>query len=252
MLVLHKLRSLSEFEFRLALEDKVVFLYTLVFPAAYFLAISWRKFAAGGVTPASEILSNLFGFWAYIMLTGVINQITVTIFQMRENNFLKMYTFISGDKRLIYYANLIPQVMIIQIEIALFDVLAILIYRPSDRLLALIGIFWLINFILIPIIAFFTTVILILPIKARTLTMYLTGYIFAALALGTITFKSPLVTTIVTFINPVDFQETAYSLFLQHSQSLFAGTLLLVVGAAYIILGNLIISKMSLASRTSR
>jgi ABC-2 type transport system permease protein len=83
-----------------------------------------------------------------------------------------MYTFISGDKRLIYYANLIPQMVILQIEIALFDLLAIIIYRPSTRVLSLISVCWLLNFVLIPIISFFTSIILVLPIKSKTCPVY--------------------------------------------------------------------------------
>ncbi|EEI24910.1 hypothetical protein B2D45_10365 [Lactobacillus hilgardii] len=250
--VFRKLISLIEFELRLALEDKVVFLYTLVFPAAYFLVMSWNDFAAGRTTSNTDMVNNLFGFWSYIVIVGVLNQITITMFQMRENNFLKMYTFISGDKRLIYYANLIPQMVILQIEVALFDLLAIIVYRPSTRVLSLIGVCWLLNFVLIPIISFFTSIILVLPIKSKTLTIYLTGYIFATLSLGAVYFKSPVLNTMVTIINPVDFQQNTYSLFAYQPHIVFIVLLLTIVGVAYIILGNVIISKMSLTSRTNR
>jgi ABC-2 type transport system permease protein len=163
-----------------------------------------------------------------------------------------MYTFISGDKRLIYYANLIPQMVILQIEVALFDLLAIIIYRPSTRVLSLIGVCWLLNFVLIPIISFFTSIILVLPIKSKTLTIYLTGYIFATLSLGAVYFKSPVLNTMVTIINPVDFQQNTYSLFAYQPHIVFIVLLLTIVGVTYIILGNVIISKMSLASRTNR
>lgn len=249
---MRKLFSLIEFESRLALEDKLVFLYTLIFPAAYFLVVSWNNFAAGDQLSDSDITSSLFSFWGYIMVVGVVNQMTMVIFQMRENNFLKMYTFIAGDKRLIYYANLIPQTIILQVEIALFDLLAVVIYRPNSQLLQLMGACWLMNFLIIPVVAFFTSVILIMPLKLKTVSLFLTGYVLAALLLASFSFHSLLLTVILTLINPVDFQQNAYLLLVNHVHFLGNILMLTVIGLIYVILGNVIIAKMSLASRTSR
>ncbi len=188
-----------------------------------------------------------------MVLVGVINQITSAIVTMRENNFLKMFTFIAGDKRLIYYANLIPQIFIIQAEILIFDVVAAIVYRVDPAVIEFMALTWLANFLIIPIVSFFTSLILLAPVKVQTMGALMTGYIFLGLALAYISTGSFALNTVLAAINPGNFIIRAYILMIpgvSHHVSYLV--MLAVVAVVYTIVSNVVISRMSLNSSTSR
>lgn len=248
--MIRKLSALSKFETEMVLKDKGIFVFTLLFPTVYFLVTAFT--GSRSLSPANFVQS-VPGFWTYMVLVGVINQITSAIVTMRENNFLKMFTFIAGDKRLIYYANLIPQVFVIQAEILIFDVIAAIVYRADFRTLTLMLICWLANFIIIPIIAFFTSLILIVPVKVQTMGALMTGYLFLGLFLAYVQTNSLVVNTLMAVINPGSFIIRAYELLLPGANNVVAYLgILAVIAILYAIAGNVIVAKMSLNSATAR
>ncbi|MBV0930769.1 hypothetical protein KTE19_08685 [Lentilactobacillus sp. IMAU92037] len=248
--MIKKLYALSKFETNIVLSDKAIFLFTLLFPTVYFL---FNAFTANSVHSVRNFYDVIPGFWTYMVLVGVINQITSAIVTMRENNFLKMFTFIAGDKRLIYYANLIPQIFIIQAEILIFDVVAALVYRVDPAVIEFMALTWLANFLIIPIVSFFTSLILLAPVKVQTMGALMTGYIFLGLALAYISTGSFALNTVLAAINPGNFIIRAYILMIpgvSHHVSYLV--MLAVVAVVYTIVSNVVISRMSLNSSTSR
>ncbi|KRL20820.1 hypothetical protein [Lentilactobacillus kisonensis] len=247
--MIRKLYALSKFETRIVLSDKAIFLFTLIFPTVYFLFIALTR----GVNASGQAFYSVIpGFWTYMVLVGVVNQITSAIVTMRENNFLKMFTFIAGDKRLIYYANLIPQVVIIQAEILIFDVVAAVIYHANPAVLKFMAAAWLANFIIIPVVSFFTSLILIIPVKVQTMGALMTGYIFLGLALAYVQTSSMTIKTLLTAINPGNFIINMYLLLIPGNGRLDNLVMLVVVAIVYLAVSNIVISRMSLNSATTR
>lgn len=243
-----KLSALSKFEVNIALDNKGLFIYTLVFPALYFI---YAFVSSNHDLTNLAIRYHLLGFWSYIILTGVLNQVITAMISMRENSFLKMFTFISGDRRLIFYANLIPQTLVIQAEILIFDIIAAVFYRPDLEILEFMFACWLLNFIIIPVVAFYTSFLLAIPMRAQTLGVFMMGYLLLALLLSYGT-TSKLLNILLVIVNPSSFVVDVYSLFFAQTDLMTTLITVSVAGIAYVIVGNVIVAKMSLNSVISR
>ncbi|WP_407889990.1 hypothetical protein [Levilactobacillus sp. N40-8-2] len=205
-----KLRILSKFELRQTWDDKAILFYTLICPAIYFVIADINS--KGQPFGVHNISSQLLGYWVYIILVGVLNGFQFGLIGMRESNFLKMFTIIAGDKRLIFYSNLIVQIIFVQTEIVLFDIF-VLVLNPSTLFLIpmMIGGFFL-NFLLIPIVAGFTNFVLLLPLKVNLSSLLMMGYILLAMLIINLSYQlDSLVGTLLTVFTPSAYMIQFYS-----------------------------------------
>ena len=245
-----KIYALSKFETNIATDDKFIFVYTLVFPAVYFIYVF---FSQHPTTNTHGIYFTLTGFWSYILVMGISTGFIGGIMDMKMTNFLKMFYFITGNKTDIYYANLIPQMVIIQVEILIFDLLAgILLHISLTMFLAMLGAF-LVNFLLIPIIAGFMFFFFLVPFKKlQAYTIFSTGYMFIGLGLLVVSNNSQLINTLLMIINPFTYITRVYYLTQGFSFSLFSLILILLIAVIYLTINAITIKKMDIVSTMQR
>jgi len=248
-----KLRILSQFELRQTWDDKAILFYTLICPAIYFVIADVSS--KGQPFGVHNIASQLLGYWVYIILVGVLNGFQFGLVGMRESNFLKMFTIIAGDKRLIFYSNLIVQTLFVQTEIVLFDIF-VLILNPSSLFLIpmMIGGFFL-NFLLIPIVAGFTNFVLLLPLKVNLMSLLMMGYIFLAMLIINLPYQpDSLLGFILTVLMPSSYMIQFYSagLNMLGQATLVNAGLLTIVALFYLLVGFYPVRHMKLQSNTSR
>lgn len=248
-----KLKILGQFELRQTWDDKMVLFYTLICPTIYFVIadISSHGYPFG----TKNVAFQLLGYWTYIILVGVLNGFQFGLIGMRESNFLKMFTIIAGDKRLIFYSNLLVQILFVQIEILGFDLVVLLLNPASFRLVPLMVGGFLLNFILIPIVAGFTNFVLMLPIRANLASLLMMGYIFLAMIIINLPYQQDSwLGVVLTMINPgsymIQFYTSALNL-LGQATLVNAGLLVLIAGF-YLLIGFYPIRHMKLQSYTSR
>jgi len=248
-----RLKFLSRFELRQTWDEKAILFYTLVAPTIYFV-IATVSFG-GHPFGLHNVAYQLLGYWAYIVLVGVLNGFQFGLIGMRESNFLKMFTIIAGDKRLIFYSNLLVQIVFIQIEIVVFDIIVLLLNPASLSLAPLMVGGFLMNFLLIPIVAGFTNFILMLPIKINVVSLLTMGYIFLGMLLINLPFNPDSALGIVlTALNPCSYMIVAYGM-LFNLMGPATGLMLGVLGVIalfYLAVGFYPVRHMKLQSYTSR
>lgn len=84
----------------------------------------------------TEFSSYLFFFWSFMVLITAADGIGMGILLMRDRNFLKMYTYISGDKLPIVFGKVLSQCFFLLVNIVLFTVISGMLYsQPVGSLL---------------------------------------------------------------------------------------------------------------------
>lgn len=248
----HKLRILGQFELRQTWDEKMILFYTLICPAIYYVIADIST--GGRPFGLKNVAYQLLGYWVYIILVGVLNGFQFGLIGMRESNFLKMFTLISGDKRLIFYSNLLVQTLFIQVEIVCFDLFVLILDPAARRLLPVMMGGLLVNFILIPIVVGFTNFILVLPIRVNLASLLAMGYILLAMLLVNITVANEWLTQLLIALNPGSYMVAVYSMVLLRvpGQVGSNGLLLVVIAGVYLVTGYYWVQHMSLQSNTSR
>ncbi|WP_125583915.1 hypothetical protein [Levilactobacillus cerevisiae] len=248
-----KLKILSRFELRQTWDDKGILFYTLICPSIYFVIVT---FSSGGHPFGLHNLAyQLLGYWAYIILVGVLNGFQFGLIGMRENNFLKMFTIIAGDKRLIFYSNLLVQVVFVQIEVVLFDLIVLILNPASLSLVPMMVGGFLLNFILIPIVAGFSNFILLLPLKMNVMSLLMMGYIFLGMLLINLPYQqNSLLNIVLTILSPFSYLINFYvnALRVISQPTLLNVALLGIVALVYLTVGYYPVRHMKLQSYTSR
>ncbi|WP_143462113.1 hypothetical protein [Levilactobacillus enshiensis] len=248
-----KLGILSRFELRQTWDDKMVLFYTLIAPMIFFVLTDLSS--NGHPFGVHNLASQLIGYWVYIVLVGILNGFQFALIGMRESNFLKMFTVIAGDKRLIFFSNLVVQVLFIEIEVFLFDLVVLILNSASLPLLPMMAGGLLLNVVLIPIIAGFTNFLLILPLRVNLVSLMTTGYIFVGMflispGLG----LAPWLNDVLTALNPCSYMIQFYGVGLDilGRVTLAHVGLLAGVAAFYLLVGYYPVRHMKLQSNTSR
>lgn len=248
-----KLKILGKFELQQTWDDKTILFYTLLCPAVFFLIMDISS--KGHPFGLHNVASQLLGYWAYIILVGVLNGFQFGLIGMRESNFLKMFTIIAGDKRLIFYSNLLVQIIFIQLEMLLFDAIVLLLNPASLSLIPMMVGGFLLNFVLIPVVAGFTNFILLLPIKVNLASLLMTGYILLGMAIINLPYQlNSLLGMTLTVINPCSYMVQFYStgLSLMGQFTLANVEFLSLVAVLYLMFSVYSIHHMKLQSYTSR
>ncbi|WP_125683235.1 hypothetical protein [Levilactobacillus yonginensis] len=248
-----KLRTLSKFEWQMTWADKSILFFTLIAPTIYFVVAALNT--NGHPLGTGNALIQLTGYWAYIVLVGVLNGFEFGLINLRETNFLKMFTVIAGDRRLIFYSNLAIQTLFIQVEMVCFDVVVIALDPTAVQYLPDMAAALLLNFLLVPIIAGFTNFFLLMPIKGNAISLIVMGYIMVGMLLINVSLPNEWALNILlTSLNPCSYVVLFYAAFLNlaHATTSFNGTLLVVVGLFYLMVGYYPVRHMRLQSLTSR
>lgn len=248
-----KSRILSRFELRQTWDDKGVLFYTLICPTIFFIIATIST--GGHPFGLHNVAYQILGYWAYIILVGVLNGFQFGLIGMRESNFLKMFTIIAGDKRLIFYSNLLVQTLFIQIEIVLFDAVVLVINPASWSLFPMMLGGLVLNLVLIPIVAGFSSFVLLLPIKVNVASLLMTGYIFLGMLLINLPDQpGQLLSWVLMALNPCSYLVAAYLTVFHLAGQATVGNwgLLLVIALFYLWVGFYPIQHMKLQSYTSR
>ncbi|MBF8378224.1 hypothetical protein IW967_10165 [Alicyclobacillus mali] len=79
---------------KVAFSNRLGFLWMLVLPAAVFIAQHASWFAHKPTIPTYD--ASLAGWWGYVVLGSSVNGVGLSLLQMRESGFLKMFRFVGG------------------------------------------------------------------------------------------------------------------------------------------------------------
>ncbi|WEV43862.1 hypothetical protein OZX56_01080 [Lactobacillus sp. ESL0684] len=224
MLFFKKIRAFISFYFSLALDNKLTFVFTLVFPIIYQLLVFKNKPIVG----ENQFISSIMPMVAYIVVDTALNGVTLRMIATRESGYIKAYYFASGSRWAIYLANMLVQLFMVVLENLIFIILSMLYFNffSFKILLALLCTV----FISFPFVSLGFNFLLLLRIRGSSLSILSTALLLGFLMLFNATFNLPL--KFVYLFNP-------YTLVAFLLEALFSPSvkLWIYIGTVFLIYG---------------
>ncbi|WP_311408553.1 hypothetical protein [Liquorilactobacillus uvarum] len=235
---MEKLKTLCRVYTIDAFDNKVVFIYTLLFPTLYFVYMNFKQILHASRYSVDEISNVFLPYWAYIIFIALLNTVIVaTIFQ-RESGYYKEFYFIVGSKWLIFIVNFIVQVAFILAELLLFTILGMFLLHSWYFSI-------LLNSLLAGILAVIPvtmglSILFTFRIKAQSFSVIGTFSIFVLFYLSTITSSIWLV-NLISLLNPYKYilaLTNCLSILIEKGNIEFGNLMqLLVVTIAFCLIG---------------
>lgn len=104
--------ALFKIQLTIAFKERFYFVYTLIVPMFMVFLNKTLDFQDN---------ESIYVYWSYIVVTTVFNGFLLNLVRLRESGFLKTLTYLSGSRHSIVLANLLVQLVIVQLEIFLFN-----------------------------------------------------------------------------------------------------------------------------------
>ena len=168
-----KIKALIAFQISIVMDNKMVFVYSLVMPLAYLML---NLFSNGkSALSYQQQLDHLLPVVGYVCITGVLNGWVMGVLVMRENSFLKMFTSIVGDKRYIFFANYLISLFSNSIQVIIITITYQVFSKSLSYKIFLIMLITAI--IMITVTSLISSVVLMMRMKYSSIPMILTTYI---------------------------------------------------------------------------
>lgn len=208
--MLKRLWGLVRLEWQVTWAKKMIFVYTLGVPLAYLLVATFSRY--GHPLGNYSLTNQLFGYWAYMILVGVMSGFQFSLMGIWASGAVNAEALTPRETYRVLLSNLVLQTVIIQIEILIFDGVLGILMPISGSLQHMMVVAWGLNFLLIPIIAGFTTIFLLLPVRGAVTSLIATAYIGVGL-LGVnaeLFGQSALATIVMTVVDPCAYMVRFY------------------------------------------
>ncbi|QBO37201.1 hypothetical protein EQG49_12415 [Periweissella cryptocerci] len=248
-----KIKAITRFQFALLFANKTSFIYTLLFPVGYLLYM--LATTQNHSTDTMNSIVFLSPYLSYIIVGAVLNGWISNLISTRENNFLKVFTSIVGDKKYILFSNFIVVVLSSLVQILLFCLFFFVMTKSFSLLVLTMALIVAISADVI--VALGSVIFLFLRVPVATMSIYLTGYLLFGLLLLNVQTNN-LIFNII--LNTLDAYYFVTTLVLNLGDFMVSGQVMstndvlaiLVVMVLYSLLGGVLINKIPISSRYSR
>lgn len=159
--------AIFRLQLKIALKNKIVFFYTLIIPIIMLFLNRGANFRDGYV---------LYLYWSYIVVTTILNGFMMSLIQLRETGFLKTLSYTVGSKLSVILSSFLVQLLIIQIEIFLFNLVVLFLITPISPVTFLYG--FLVTFLSSIVCTSMLSVLFLLKIKERTFNVVINIFLF--------------------------------------------------------------------------
>ncbi len=224
-------------QLKISMKNKIVFLYSLIIPVVLMFVNQRSDY---------KNMNIVYSFWAYIVVTTILNGFMMNVISLRENGFLKTLSYMIGSKESIVISLFLEQLLLIEIQILLFNVILSLFIKPLAPIVFLYG--FLVTGLATLLGTSMLSVLFLLKIKLQTFNTITSIFFLVGIVLLNIN-PSGIWGYISTAINP--FQLVTEIYLIPYSLSALAwGSLGLSFG--YLIMGFFILKNISIKSQLSR
>ena len=235
------------------LSNKFSFVYNLLIPIIYFIYQN-RHLALQSRSHFNMTTFRVISyFWAYIIVVTILNNVIISLIAYRERGFYKQMLFIAGSKLKIMFSVFAVQLMIILLEITLFNIVVMLFMKAFSLHLMLSGL--LTGLITALPIALVTSLLFMFKIRLESVTIILSLLIFGMLFFMNISNGQHL-ESLITLINPASYVATIgyqiQTLLISPTNHLIVWLGLAVVTLLYVFIGKFAIAKFSPQSVITR
>ncbi|GAJ25537.1 hypothetical protein JCM15457_404 [Liquorilactobacillus sucicola DSM 21376 = JCM 15457] len=194
-----KLKALGKVYIIDAFDNKFVFIYTLLFPALYFIYVNFEQIIQRNQYSASTIVATFRPFWAYIVFIALLNMVIITTIDQRESGYYKEFYFIVGSKWLIFIANFIVQSIFIICELTVFTIFGMIALRSWYFSILISGL--LTGILAVIPVTMFLSVLFIFKVKQQSLSIIGTLLVCVLIYLAGLPSRTWL-TDLILLLNP--------------------------------------------------
>lgn len=186
-------------QLQMAAKEKIVFFYTLGIPIIMAFLNKGPNFHGNEV---------LYIYWAYIVVTTVLNGFLMNLVQIRNSGFFKRPSPLIESKFSVLMTAFFTQLLIIQAEIVFFNLATHFLVTPVSPYTFLYG--FLVSFLTTIVSISMMSLLLLLKIKQVTFVMIVNIFLLAGLFLLQVR-PAGTWNYILTMINPFQFIYALYA-----------------------------------------
>ncbi|WP_057894749.1 hypothetical protein [Lacticaseibacillus brantae] len=241
---LKKVSSFTKFYIRQAMANRITLVFTLLFPVLWTLYQGLSAHRATQMS-ATHLITATIPFTAYIIVSTALEGVALATMATRDSGFLKSFYFVSGSRWPMLYANMLVQTGLVVLENLVYSAFSMFLYHAfSLQLLLLVVLLTIVTF---PLVSLFLTCILLLPVRANSLSALGTSLLIILLMLFDVRTSNALLTGLAQ-LSPYQFIANTLRLFLG---DLTLGTLGVeaVVIAIYCVVGFISYQQLNLQNR---
>lgn len=219
--------TIFKIQLQMAIKEKIVFFYTLIIP------IIMAFFNKGPNFHGNEVL---YVYWAYIVVTTVLNGFLMNLVKIRNNGFFKEESPLIESRFSILTTAFFTQLLIVQGEIMIFNLIVHLFVTPVSPYTFLYG--FLVSFLTTIVSISMMSLLLLVKMKQFTFLIIINLLLLFGLVLLQIR-PAGTWNYILTMINPFQFIYALYSV--PCILNLFS-IMLGIFTISYLIVGIIILS----------
>lgn len=229
--------AMFKLQLKVALKDRLFFFYTLVIPIIMALLNRGEYFQDNDA---------LYIYWAYIVVTTVLNGFLMKIIQLREDGFLKTLFYLTGSKLSIIMSSFLVQLVVVQLEILSFNLLVMLLITPVSLTTFIYG--FLGSFLATLLCTAMLSGLLLLRIRQGLFNTLIVIFLLGGIILLGIR-PTGYWNYLLTVLNPF---QLIYGLYLVPGTSNVFGILIGFCIVGYLLLGFLVFHNISVKSQLNR
>lgn len=247
--MINKIKALIRFQINISLDNKVSFLFSLLFPIG-FIVSNLSEYSQKGFLNGQQQFLVVLPYISYVVILGMLYGWVEGTSATRENNFLKMFTSLVGDKRYIFVSNFIVNFILILIQSILINLIFQIVteyysFQSIVLTILVVSIMSTVSFLGLSLILHF-------KIRAASLQIFLTGYLIVGLFLLNIDVISPLIYFVMNIFN-LYYLSNDLGLILINKLSLFDSLVFVLITCLLLaISGWTLISKIPVFSKFNR
>lgn len=250
---MNDIKALSKVYLINMLSNKFVFIFNLLLPTIYFLYLNGKYWSRSQVTFDQSTNLVMSNFWAYIIIVTILNNVIIAIISQRENGSYKQLFFIVGSKWKILIAIFLVQLAVLNGELIIFNIMAMIVFHNFHISLIVAGILSA-TIIALPV-AGISSILFLWKVKIESINLLVSVLLFGLFALSSVP-ESGSIINVFSLLNPVTYTvEMAFqilSLFANHMVSNQTILIWLLVTIIYGFIGWFSVSKLSVHSVIDR
>ncbi len=242
-----KIRALMRFDLEDLLDNRLAFVYAVIFPLLFFAMSNWKNIMAQQTYGTGKLIILLTPYLAYVVLSNALNSVVLMVFSRREMGFLKMYYFIVERRSYLMLAPEILYYFISLIECLGFTLLAMVVFHNLSLLL-LLEVLLIISIIYFPTCGILS-ILYLLPIRQASMTALSGGVLLLSVLTYSYTAAfMPL--RALTMLNPTILTSNVIENILE--PTLFGWGLVVGIGVVDCVIGYLCMAHMPIMSKSQR
>lgn len=192
------------------LSNKFVFVFNLLLPTIYFLYQNGKYWSRSSVPFSQSTNLVISYFWAYIIMTTILNNVIVAMIAQRENGFYKQLFFIVGLKWKILIANFLVQLVVLIGELVIFNVVVMTVFHNWHINLIIAGV--LSAMIVAVPVALMSSLLFLLKVKIESINILVSILLLGLFALINLP-ESGALSNVINMLNPLTYMvETSFQM----------------------------------------